>query len=84
MVHGSCMNDLQWKQKGHDHGRPMANDLEFLPHHSLLYPFFASPMLLPVFTGSVKGAGRVAHILKAFIAHLGQPLLYRFRLGTGD
>jgi len=31
MVHGSCMNDLQWKRKGHDHGRSLANDLTILP-----------------------------------------------------
>ncbi|MCC7072805.1 MAG: alpha/beta fold hydrolase [Deltaproteobacteria bacterium] len=27
MVHGSCMNDLQWQQQGHDHGRALADEL---------------------------------------------------------
>lgn len=31
MVHGSCMNDLQWKRKGHDHGRSLSKDLGLLP-----------------------------------------------------
>jgi len=31
MVHGSCMNDLQWKSQGHDHGVALADDLGYLP-----------------------------------------------------
>jgi pimeloyl-ACP methyl ester carboxylesterase len=31
MVHGSCMNDLQWNRKGHDHGAALARDLGILP-----------------------------------------------------
>ncbi|MFO7558030.1 MAG: hypothetical protein R6X10_04295 [Desulfobacterales bacterium] len=31
MVHGSCMNDLQWKRQGHDHGAALACDLGFMP-----------------------------------------------------
>ncbi len=31
MVHGSCMNDLQWKSQGHDHGAALARDLGYLP-----------------------------------------------------
>jgi pimeloyl-ACP methyl ester carboxylesterase len=31
MVHGSCMNDLQWKKQGHDHGAALARDLGYLP-----------------------------------------------------
>jgi len=31
MVHGSCMNDLQWNRQGHDHGAALAHDLGFLP-----------------------------------------------------
>lgn len=26
-VHGLCMNDLQWRLRGHDHGHALANDL---------------------------------------------------------
>ncbi|MCP5094073.1 MAG: hypothetical protein GY943_00820, partial [Chloroflexi bacterium] len=31
MVHGLCMNDLQWNRQGHDHGAALARDLGFLP-----------------------------------------------------
>jgi pimeloyl-ACP methyl ester carboxylesterase len=31
MVHGSCMNDLQWNRKGHDHGAALARELGILP-----------------------------------------------------
>jgi len=31
MVHGSCMNDLQWNSQGHDHGAALADDLGYLP-----------------------------------------------------
>ena len=31
MVHGSCMNDLQWNRGGHDHGAALAGDLGFAP-----------------------------------------------------
>jgi pimeloyl-ACP methyl ester carboxylesterase len=31
MVHGSCMNDLQWNRNGHDHGAAIARDFGFEP-----------------------------------------------------
>jgi len=31
LVHGLCMNDLQWKREGHDHGAALARDLGFTP-----------------------------------------------------
>ncbi|RLB92523.1 MAG: hypothetical protein DRH26_06075 [Deltaproteobacteria bacterium] len=31
MVHGSCMNDLQWESRGHDHGAALTRDLGYLP-----------------------------------------------------
>jgi len=31
MVHGSCMNDLQWNRQEHDHGTALARDLGFTP-----------------------------------------------------
>ena len=31
MMHGSCMNDLQWNRQGHDHGASLARDLGFMP-----------------------------------------------------
>ncbi len=31
LVHGSCMNDLQWTRGGHDHGRVLGQSLGFTP-----------------------------------------------------
>ncbi|MBF0231108.1 MAG: hypothetical protein HQK63_16180 [Desulfamplus sp.] len=31
MVHGLCMNDLEWNRQGHDHGAALARDLGYLP-----------------------------------------------------
>ncbi len=31
LVHGLCMNDLQWRRDGHDHGAALARDLHFTP-----------------------------------------------------
>ncbi|MDZ7607165.1 MAG: alpha/beta hydrolase [Cyclobacteriaceae bacterium] len=29
LIHGSCMNDLQWNRKGHDHGAALAEDFGY-------------------------------------------------------
>ncbi len=31
LMHGLCMNDLQWKRNGHDHGAALARDLAYTP-----------------------------------------------------
>jgi pimeloyl-ACP methyl ester carboxylesterase len=31
LVHGLCMNDLQWTRQGHDHGAALARDLGYTP-----------------------------------------------------
>ena len=31
LVHGLCMNDLQWTREGHDHGVALARDLGYTP-----------------------------------------------------
>jgi pimeloyl-ACP methyl ester carboxylesterase len=31
LVHGLCMNDLQWNRQGHDHGAALARDLGYTP-----------------------------------------------------
>jgi pimeloyl-ACP methyl ester carboxylesterase len=31
LVHGLCMNDLQWSRQGHDHGAALARDLGYTP-----------------------------------------------------
>jgi pimeloyl-ACP methyl ester carboxylesterase len=36
LLHGLCMNDLEWKRQGHDHGAALARDLGYTPVY-LLY-----------------------------------------------
>ncbi len=31
LVHGSCLNDLEWNRQGHDHGAALACDLGYTP-----------------------------------------------------
>ncbi len=31
LLHGLCMNDLQWQRDGHDHGEALARDLGYTP-----------------------------------------------------
>ena len=31
LIHGLCMNDLQWTRDGHDHGRMLAETLGYIP-----------------------------------------------------
>ena len=31
LVHGLCMNDLQWQRQGHDHGQMLARELGYTP-----------------------------------------------------
>ena len=31
LLHGLCMNDLEWMRKGHDHGAALARDLAYTP-----------------------------------------------------
>jgi pimeloyl-ACP methyl ester carboxylesterase len=31
LIHGSCMNDLQWNRRGHDHGAALARELGYTP-----------------------------------------------------
>jgi pimeloyl-ACP methyl ester carboxylesterase len=31
LLHGLCMNDLQWTREGHNHGAALARDLEYTP-----------------------------------------------------
>ncbi len=34
LVHGSCMNDLQWTRAGHDHGRALLRDFGLTPAYA--------------------------------------------------
>ncbi len=43
LLHGLCMNDLQWQRQGHDHGMALARDLGFTP----LYLHYNSGIAIP-------------------------------------
>ena len=43
LLHGSCMNDLQWNRHGHDHGAALARDLGL---HAALPPLQQRPARL--------------------------------------
>ncbi len=33
LLHGLCMNDIQWRRKGHDHGAAQARELAYTPDY---------------------------------------------------
>ena len=63
MVHGSCMNDLQWNRKGHDHGAAIARDLGYLP----IYLHYNTGLHIS------QNGREFADLIEAFIHHLPQP-----------
>jgi pimeloyl-ACP methyl ester carboxylesterase len=64
MVHGSCMNDLQWNRQGHDHGAALAHDLGYLP----VYLHYNTGL-------HVSQNGReFAGLIEVFIKQLPQPI----------
>ena len=56
----------------------------FLPSHALLNPLVASPMLLPDLPCTIERQDRIANLLHALIAHLGEPEFDGLGLGTED
>jgi len=64
MVHGSCMNDLQWNRQGHDHGAALARDLGYLP----VYLHYNTGLHIS------QNGRQFAGLLEAFINQLPQPI----------
>ncbi len=58
LVHGLCMNDLQWERDGHDHGGALARDLSY----SCLYLHYNSGLHV-----SVNGR-QAAQLFEALVA----------------
>ena len=52
--YGLCMNDLQWKRKGHDHGAALARDLAYTP----VYLHYNSGLLHLHERARVRGTAR--------------------------
>jgi len=64
LVHGLCMNDLQWRRDGHDHGAALAAALGFTP----LYLHYASGL-------HVSTNGRtLANLLEQLLAQWPRPI----------
>jgi len=63
MVHGSCMNDLQWNRQGHDHGTALVNDFGYMP----VYLFYNTGLHIS------ENGRELANILKTFINQIPQP-----------
>ncbi|MFN3978997.1 MAG: lipase family alpha/beta hydrolase [Caldilinea sp.] len=64
LVHGLCMNDRQWRRKGHDHGAALARDLGYTP----LYAHYNSGQ-------HISTNGRIlADLLEAALAEWPQPI----------
>ena len=64
MVHGSCMNDLQWNRKGHDHGETLARDLGLVP----IYVHYNSGL------HTSENCRMLANLLERFSIQAPQPL----------
>lgn len=64
MVHGSCMNDLQWNRQGHDHGAALARDLGYLP----VYLHYNTGLHIS------QNGREFAGLIEVFIDQLPQPI----------
>jgi hypothetical protein len=64
LVHGLCMNDLQWARDGHDHGAALARELGFTP----LYLRYNSGLHI-----SINGRA-LAHQLELLLERWPQPV----------
>jgi pimeloyl-ACP methyl ester carboxylesterase len=60
LLHGLCMNDLQWLRDGHDHGAALAGELGATP----LYLHYNSGLSIP--DNARQFAGLVAQLLAAW------------------
>ncbi|OQY05679.1 MAG: hypothetical protein B6I20_00635 [Bacteroidetes bacterium 4572_117] len=63
LVHGSCMNDLQWNRQGHEHGIALANDFGYLP----VYLHYNTGLHIS------ENGREFANLLETFINKIPQP-----------
>jgi hypothetical protein len=79
LVHGLCLNDLQWSRQGHDHGEALARDLGYTPvylhyntglHISTNGRAFADLMdtLVAQWPVRLRGLAIVAHSMGGLVA----------------
>jgi pimeloyl-ACP methyl ester carboxylesterase len=60
LLHGLCMNDLQWQREGHDHGAALARELGYTP----IYLHYNSG--LPLATNGALFAQQMAALVAAW------------------
>jgi pimeloyl-ACP methyl ester carboxylesterase len=75
LVHGLCMNDLQWRRKEHDHGAALAADAGFTP----LYLHYNSG--LHVSTNGRAFAGQLETLLQAWPAPVDELVIIGHSMG---
>jgi len=75
LIHGLCMNDLQWQRAGHDHGARLARDLGYTP----IYLHYNSGLHV-----SVNGrafAGQLERLVEAWPVPLTEAVLIGHSMG---
>ncbi len=75
LVHGLCMNDLQWARGGHDHGAALARDLGFTP----VYLHYNTG--LHVSTNGQAFAAQMAQLLAAWPVPIEQLVIMAHSMG---
>jgi hypothetical protein len=75
LVHGSCMNDLRWRRRGHDHGEALARDLGYTP----LYLHYNSG--LHVSTNGKAFAALLERLLKAWPVEVKEIVILAHSMG---
>ncbi|MDP3613663.1 MAG: alpha/beta hydrolase, partial [Rubrivivax sp.] len=75
LVHGLCMNDLQWRRKGHDHGDALAQELGYTP----VYLHYNSG--LPVHVNGLQLAQHLQDLLAAWPVPLQRVVLLGHSMG---
>ncbi len=75
LAHGLCMNDLQWRRNGHDHGAALAADADFTP----VYLHYNSG--LHVSTNGREFAAQLEALLRAWPVPVRQLSLIGYSMG---
>ncbi|MBK6469371.1 MAG: alpha/beta hydrolase [Betaproteobacteria bacterium] len=75
LLHGLCMNDLQWQRNGHDHGAMLAQALDATP----IYLHYNTG--LPIAENGRQFAGLMARLLAAWPVPLQRVVLLTHSMG---
>jgi len=86
LVHGLCMNDLQWRRLGHDHGAALAQELGYTPvylHYNSGLPVHVNGLALAQQLQALLAAWPVPLQRVALLGHSMGGLLIRSALQQG-